>query len=126
MPMTSTERSRASRARRKAAAQAADASTVALRDAATLLAPSVAETIAALGLGKQDAAAAQLAQQLARQVDQAADQSWALRWLSPHLLDVLVQLGATPAARSRLKGQPASRGPSRLDELRAARGWHLP
>ena len=92
------------------------------RPADELLGPAVEETLAALELGESDGAAAQLARQLARTIDQCRDQSWGYRWLGPYLLAVLEQLGATPAARARLKGgKPGERAPSQLDRLRAAR-----
>jgi len=94
-----------------------------LRDAATLLGPAVAQTIAALDLGEEDTAAVQLAHQYARCIDEHHDTAWAMRWIAPLLHDVLESLGATPAARARLKGgKPAPDAtPNRLHALRAAR-----
>jgi hypothetical protein len=107
---------------------------VSLRDASELLWPAVAETIASLGLKPEDAAAVKLARRYAQIIDAMPDhsprggppdQAWAARWLMPLLLDTLTELGATPAARARLtkKGdKPADGKPSRLAQLRAARG----
>lgn len=88
------------------------------RDPDELLLPAVEETLTALKLGESDAAAAQLARQYARIIDEASDPAWSARWLSPLLLDCLVQLGATPASRPK---QAPQREPSQLDKLRAAR-----
>ena len=121
MSTTSTERVRAMRERRRQALEAGTAAEVALRPADEMIAPAIEETLAALELGEQDGAAAQLARQYARIIDQCRDQAWAMRWIAPLLLDALEQLGATPAARARLKGKPGERAPSQLDRLRAAR-----
>ena len=94
---TSAERMRRLRERRAAALLPIDGQ--APRNAADLLAPAVEATLQALELGPADAAAAQLARRYARAIDQARDPAWAARWLAPPLLDALVQLGATPAAR---------------------------
>jgi hypothetical protein len=108
----------------------------ALRDASELLSAAVAEAISALDLADADAAAVRLALQYAAVIDAAGrhcrdcdddactryDSSWAMRWIGPLLLDALEQLGATPAARARLKGGPAKDAPvSQLARLRAAR-----
>ncbi len=89
------------------------------RDPDELLLPAVEETLSALQLTGQDTAAAQLARRYASVIDEARDAAWAARWLSPLLLDALVQLGATPMSRP--KGKPVPAGPNRLDQLRAAR-----
>lgn len=92
-----------------------------LRDASTLLRTAVDETIGALGLCSDDAAAVKLAREYADTIDGCEDKAWAMRWIAPGLLDLLESLGATPAARSRIKkGEPA-RGESQLDRLRKAR-----
>jgi hypothetical protein len=107
-----------------------------LRDASELLWPAVQETLAALGLGSEDAAARKLAQRYAQIIDalpdrgseRAHDQAWGLRWIGPELLKCLDALGATPDARARItrlaKGggdKPADAAPSQLDALRASR-----
>ena len=93
-----------------------------LRDSTELLAPAVAETIAALGLKPEDAAAVKLAQRYAAAID-ADDEGGALDRLGPKLHAVLESLGATPAARAKLKGgRPADGKPNRLQGLRNARG----
>ena len=118
MSTTSAERMRALRARRAAGLTPAEGQ--APRDAAELLSPAVEETLSALQLTEQDAAAAQLARRYAKVIDQARDPAWAARWLGPELLRCLDALQATPASRKAAKPQP--QGPSRLDQLRAARG----
>lgn len=86
---------------------------------------AVEETIAALELRTEDEAAIRLARDYADQIDGSRDdpklRAWSMRWIAPQLLDVLDALGATPAARARLKkGEPlATTG--RLSALRAAR-----
>ena len=104
----------------------------ALRDASELLWPALAETLTQLDLGPEHAAAKKLAQRYAQIIDQMPehaprgqpDQAWAARWLMPLFLDALGELGATPAAVTRLKkgGKPADGKPNRLAQLRAARG----
>jgi sarcosine oxidase gamma subunit len=93
---------------RRAAAIGEDPDAAVLRDAAGLLGPAVEASLLALRLDGQDAAAAQLARQHARAIDQARDQARAVRWLGPLLLEVLGELGATPAARAKLKGTQAA------------------
>jgi hypothetical protein len=106
-----------------------------LRDTSELLWPAVQETLTALGLGSQDAAARKLAQRYAQVIDalpnrgsdRAHDQAWGLRWIGPELLKTLDALGATPDARARItrlaKGgdKPADAAPTELDRLRASR-----
>lgn len=104
----------------------------ALRDASELLWPAVSETLATLELGSEHAAAVKLAKRYAQVIDSmpdkapgnAPDQAWAMRWLGPLLLDCLSELGATPAAKARLTkgGKPGDGKPTRLAQLRAARG----
>ena len=94
----------------------------ALRDASELLWPAVSETLTQLDLGSEDAAARKLAQRYAQVIDEHRDPAWAMRWIGPLLLDALEQLGATPAARARLKGGKTADAPvSQLAKLRAAR-----
>lgn len=73
----------------------------------------------------EDAGAIELARKYAHAIDTAKDErakASAMRWIAPQLLNVLESLGATPAARARMKGgKPADAGPSALDELRAKR-----
>jgi hypothetical protein len=88
------------------------------RDPDELLLPAVEETLTALELSESDSAAAQMARRYAAVIDAASDPAWAARWLSPLLLDCLIQLGATPASRPKKEPQ---RAPSQLDRLRAAR-----
>jgi hypothetical protein len=112
---------------------------MALRDASELLWPAVQETLAALDLTSEHAAARKLAQRYAQVIDalpdrdeftseRAHDQAWGMRWLGPLLLDCLDALGATPDAAARIskitKGggdKPADAAPSQLDRLRASR-----
>lgn len=111
-----------------------------LKDAARLLAPAVAETIAAMGVpdGK-DAAAIKLAEQYADVIDKSdghcrgcedpeckrgETSAWAMRWIGPLLLDCLAQLGATPAARAAItkKDKPAGGQKTGLQALRDSWG----
>jgi hypothetical protein len=85
-----------------------------------LLLPSVRETLDALALGERDQGAARLALAYARTIDQASNQAWALRWIGPHLLDILTSLHATPASRPAQKPAGPS-APSQLDRLREKR-----
>jgi hypothetical protein len=126
-----------------------------LRDADELLAPAVAQAIAALKLGPEDAAAVKLAGRYAAAIDQAAavaddaaralekadpddadaqmhiyslaakvEEKELLEKLGPKLLAALESLGASPAARARLKeGKPGgSKKPGGLAALRQAHG----
>ena len=112
---------------------------MAVRDVRELLAPAVEQAITALGdkLTDADGGTAQLARRYAATIDsssghcagcedpdckRAPGNAWAMRWLAPLLLDALDALGASPAARARLKGKPADGKPNRLAALRDARG----
>jgi hypothetical protein len=118
----STSRERMARLReRRAAALEADPDAARLRDADELLSPAVAETIGALGLDGQDAAAARLALRYAQIIDECRDPSWGLRWIGPELLRVLAELGATPLSRVKVRKDTGPREPSALDRLRQAR-----
>ena len=97
-----------------------------LRDTGELLVPAVAETVAALDLKPEDAAAVKLAQQYAAAIDDSAHdgtraRASAMRWIAPQLLAVLESLGATPLARSKLKGGKTDYAEDPLDALRKAR-----
>ena len=99
-----------------------------LRDAGELLRSRVDITIGALQLDDRDAAAVKLARQYADLIDaahdrDAADQAYALRWIGPLLMNVLTELGATPAARARVQrgDKPDRAAQSKLAKLRAAR-----
>ena len=118
MAMTAAERMRKMRERQAAAG--VPQRNGGPRDAAELLAPAVAEAIAALDLDDSDAAAAKLAMRYAETIDASDSPGWAYRWLAPQLLDTLDALGASPRGRARLKlVKPAPpRPPSRLDQLR--------
>jgi hypothetical protein len=118
---------------------------------------AVDETLGALTLAPEDAAAAALARRYGQQIDEAAhaeaiaeraiktlmeddgddgehrryvyalaakvEAKELLDKLGPKLLAVLESVGATPAARSRLKGgKPANAAPSQLAELRRTHG----
>jgi hypothetical protein len=96
-----------------------------LCDADELMKTAVAATLDALTLDDKDAAAKKLARQYADVIDAAAndkERAWVMRWIAPQLLDCLESLGATPAARARLKsgGKPADARPGTLAQLRAA------
>lgn len=100
-----------------------------ITDADNLIMPALVQTISALTLKDEDAAAVKLARLYALQIDQATVSgdpkitAWTVRWIAPLLLDTLEALGATPAARARLKGgKPANAAPeSQLDRLRSAK-----
>lgn len=101
-----------------------------VRDADKLLWPAVEQTLGSLELKDEDAAVAALAQLYAQTIDDLPgtaprgfpDRIWAARWIAPLLLDCLEQLGATPAARARVKGGKHGDAPvSQLAKLRAAR-----
>jgi len=103
---------------------------MALRDASTLVRSAVEEAIRALDTRPEDAGAVRLARFYADVIDQAGDaedpgkaRAWCARWIAPLLLDCLESLGATPAARSRIKkGEPARDATQgKLTALRAAR-----
>jgi hypothetical protein len=83
------------------------------------LLPAVEETLKALELGVDGAAAAQLARRYAQIIDAGKDPAWCLRWVGPLLLQALTELKATPLSRREAK--PVQSGPSRLDQLRAVR-----
>lgn len=71
--------------------------------------PVVEATLAATPLGPGDAAAAHLARALAAAIDRprtVADRDDALHRHGPKLLEVLREIGATPASRNRLLGSP--------------------
>ncbi len=90
-----------------------------LRPVDGLLAPVVAESVAALTLAPQDAAAARLARRYAEAIDAAEDTDAALDTYGPKLLAALAALGATPTARkARAGGVP---GASRLQSVRDRR-----
>lgn len=86
---------------------------------------AVEETLNALELTDADEAAKELARKYAMAIDSAKDdrsKASAMRWIAPQLLNVLESLGATPAARARLKGgKIADAAPRKLDEFRAHR-----
>lgn len=88
-------------------------------------------TLAALHLGDEDQAAAKAAVMIAENIDAHTDKVYACRWLMPELLKYLVELGATPAARTAIKkaaggenNAPAT--VSRLDQLRQSRTTRRP
>ena len=83
-----------------------------------LVEAAVAETIDALTLAPEDAAATRLARRYAAAIDAAEDPQEAMEKLGPKLLAVLEALGATP--RSRAASKPATPA-ARLEALRAAR-----
>lgn len=89
---------------------------------------AVDETIRALATRPEDAAAVSLARLYADQIDHAENSqedkiiAWTVRWITPLLLECLKELGATPAARDRLKRAEApARDNSLLKAMRDAR-----
>src|SRR5260221_12633265 len=93
-----------------------------LRDAGELLGPAVTGILDVLPLAAADMAAAKLAQRYAAAIDDADNRDEALERLGPRLLAVLEALGATPAARAKLKeGRAGGSGkPGGLQALREA------
>jgi hypothetical protein len=114
---TSTERMRRLRERRAAGLLPVDGEPPRPEDERLL--PAVEETLKALELGVDGAAAAQLARRYAQIIDAGKDPAWCLRWVGPLLLQALTELKATPLSRREAK--PVQSGPSRLDQLRAVR-----
>ena len=108
-----------------------------LGDAGKLMAAHVAATLDALPKEDQDDAVRELAKKYADVIDRSnghcrdcdnpdckrtAPDAWLMRWIGPLLLDCLAELGATPAARSRLKkGKPDAPKGNRLTALRNSR-----
>jgi hypothetical protein len=119
-----------------------------LRDADDLLAPAVTATVKALTVAPEDAAAVRLVERYAATIDRAAqiaadldeippedydtpkllatlqakvEAQTVLETLGPKLLAALEALGATPAARSKLKAGGAPSAPNQLAALRATR-----
>ncbi len=119
-----------------------------LRPADDLLEPAVAATVEALTTAPEDAAAIRLAQRYAATIDRAVqvaadldeippedydtgkliqtlrakvEAQAVLADLGPKLLAALDALGATPAARARLKAGGAPSVPTKLAALREAR-----
>lgn len=108
-----------------------------LGDAAKMLLYHVTETLDALPKEDQDAAVRELARKYADVIDRSdghcracddpdcrrsTTSAWTMRWIGPLLLECLAELGATPAARSRLKkGKPDAPKAGRLQALRDAR-----
>lgn len=105
-----------------------------LRDAGDLMTSAVAETITALDLQPEDAAAVKLALLYAAQIDECTGSddpklaAWAARWIAPLLLACLADLGATPAARAALakRGGPPAGGETTLSKLRSVSGKGKP
>src|SRR5258708_30574804 len=93
-----------------------------LRDGGEVLGLAATATVDALILAAADAAAVKLAQRYAAAIDDADNRAEALERLGPKLLAALESLGATPAARAKLKeGRPAGSGkPGGLQALREA------
>jgi hypothetical protein len=100
-----------------------------LQAADAFLEYAVRDTLDALGLGDEDLAARQLAIRYARAIDTQVGSLW---HLGPELLKTLAELGATPAARARIKNmtksgeKPDAAPASRIDQLRTARAAHRP
>jgi hypothetical protein len=120
MAMTPAERKRAQRTRERAGLEEGE---YVLRSVDDMLGPAIAETLAALDLGPEHAAAAMLAVRYAKCIDRAENVGYAVRWLGPLLADVLAELGATPLARARMtKGAKVpARTTGMLQQLREAR-----
>jgi hypothetical protein len=76
------------------------------RDASEFLLPAVTGAVAALDLEPEDEAMVKIARHYARVIDQApaSKEAYCARWILPELVKVLAELGASPAARVRMKG----------------------
>lgn len=92
-----------------------------LQPADDLLVPAVAATVEALCTAPEDAAAVRLVQRYAAAIDGAVDRAEAMEKLGPKLLAGLESLGATPAARARLKTGGAPVVSSGIAAIRQAR-----
>jgi hypothetical protein len=94
-----------------------------LRSVDNLIAPAVTETVDALDLAPEDAAAVRLAKQYAAAIDDAPmdERVKVLSDLGPRLLTALTELGATPKARAAAMKGGGTRAESRLAAIRAAR-----
>jgi hypothetical protein len=97
-----------------------------LRSTDGMMLPAVLEAIDALEVDDIDAGVVRLAKAYAESIDHGRcfhcdSKLSVLESLGPKLLAALEQLGATPAARAKLKGGGAQRGDNRLTALRAAR-----
>lgn len=79
------------------------------RDPSEYLLPAVTATVSALSLEAEDEALVKVAKYIAQTVDRASDakRAYCARWLLPELVRVLAELGASPAARARIKGGKA-------------------
>lgn len=85
-----------------------------------LLTPAVQDALKALQpVAPEDHAVRRLALRYARAIDNGGTDE--LETFGPKLLSALSALGATPAARAKLKGGAATRAKSRLQALREAR-----
>jgi hypothetical protein len=118
---TSTERMRRLRERRAAGLIPVDGPLPLAEE--DRLVPAVEESVAALGLGGEHAAAVQLARRYAEVIDQAENPVYALRWVGPLLLRVLTELQATPASRVGVR-KPVPERPNQVQRLRAAHAQH--
>lgn len=97
-----------------------------LRPADVTVAASVSETVEALDLKPEDVTATRLAMKYAEAIDAAATlgmdtAAGALERFGPKLLACLVELGATPKARSAALRPSAPQTGSQLAKMRSAR-----
>lgn len=107
------------------------------RDTEKTIAHHLAVTLEAVPRDDQDSAVRELAKHYADVIDnssghcrdcadvnckKSATDAWLARWIFPLMLECLAELGATPAARSRLKkGKPEAPRASKLQALRNSR-----
>ncbi len=89
-----------------------------MRDPSEYLLPAVTETISALSLEAEDAAMVKLALHYARTIDQSPKREYTTRWVGPELMKCLESLGASPAARARLRKGDTADLPSPVAGLR--------
>lgn len=95
-----------------------------LQPAEGTVAASVSDAVGALELKPEDVATTRLAMKYAQQIDAAsgmAKESDVLEKLGPKLLTCLIELGATPRARSAALKPSAPQAGSQLSKLRSAR-----
>jgi hypothetical protein len=89
-----------------------------LQDASQTLLAAVEKDLNALDCA--DSGVPQLARRYAQLIDMQEDpklQAWAYRWIGPLLLTALVELGATPLARAKLKKGSDDAAEDPLDRL---------
>lgn len=90
-----------------------------LRPADQLLAPALSHALAAVDLEDADLGAARLARLIAETIDANPGDVETLTKLSPKLLDLLRDLGMTPAARAKIGTERPTGSDNKLTEFLA-------